>query len=164
MAKSIAAAVHTVDPELPLAGTKTMDQIVSESHAGDRFGTVLYGSFAGVALLLAAVGIYGVIAFLVEQRTHEIGLRIALGAGRAQVLRLVLGEGMMLAGCGLVLGIVGGWLIGRTLQSTLYDVTAFDFGAFSAVAAVLLASALLACFIPAQRAAGVDPMLALRQE
>ena len=164
MAKSIAAAVHTVDPELPLAETKTMDQIVSESHAGDRFGTVLYGSFAAVALLLAAVGIYGVIAFLVEQRTHEIGLRIALGAGRSQVLRLVLGEGMMLAGCGLVLGMVGGWLIGRALQSTLYGVTAFDFGAFTAVAAVLLASALLACFIPAQRAAGVDPMLALRQE
>jgi putative ABC transport system permease protein len=125
---------------------------------------VLYGSFAAVALLLAALGIYGVIAFLVEQRTHEIGLRIALGAGRFEVLRLVLGEGMALAGCGLVLGLVGAWLVGRGMQSMLYGVSAFDFTAFGAVGAVLLASALVACYVPAQRAAAVDPMIALRQE
>jgi putative ABC transport system permease protein len=164
MTKSIAAAVHSVDPEMPLAQTETMERVMNEAHAGDRFGTVLYGSFAAVALLLAALGIYGVIAFLVEQRTHEIGLRIALGAGRVEVLRLVLGEGMALAGGGLVLGLVGAWLVGRAMQSMLYGVTAFDFGAFGAVGAVLLASALVACYVPAQRAAAVDPMIALRQE
>jgi len=164
MAKSIAAAVHTVDPELPLADVKTMDQMVTESRAGDQFGTVLYGSFAAVALLLAVLGIYGVIAFLVEQRTHEIGLRIALGAGRREVLRLVLGEGMALASGGLVLGLVGAWLVGRAMQSMLYGVTAFDYTAVGAVGVVLLASALVACLVPAQRAAGVDPMIALRAE
>jgi putative ABC transport system permease protein len=164
MTKSVAAAVHTVDPDLPLSEPQTMERIVYEARAGDRFGTVLYGSFAAVALLLAALGIYGVIAFLVEQRTHEIGLRIALGAGRFEVLRLVLGEGMALAGCGLVLGLVGAWLVGRGMQSMLYGVSAFDFTAFGAVGAVLLASALVACYVPAQRAAAVDPMIALRQE
>jgi putative ABC transport system permease protein len=164
MTKSIAAMVHSVAPELPLAHTETMEQVVNESRAGDRFGTVLYGSFAAVALLLAALGIYGVIAFLVEQRTPEIGLRIALGAGRLDVLRLVLGEGMALAGCGLVLGLVGAWLVGRAMQSMLYGVTSFDFAAFGAVSAVLLASALVACFVPARHAAAVDPMIALRQE
>jgi putative ABC transport system permease protein len=164
MTKSIAAAVHSLDSELPLAQTETMERVVSETRAGDRFGTVLYGSFAAVALLLAALGIYGVIAFLVEQRTHEIGLRIALGAGRMEVLRLVLGEGMALAGCGLALGLVGAWLVGRAMQSMLYGVTSFDFAAFGAVGAVLLASALVACYVPAQRAAGMDPMSALRQE
>jgi putative ABC transport system permease protein len=164
MTRSIAAAVHSVDPEMPLAQTETMERIASESHAGDRFGTVLYGSFAAVALLLAGLGIYGVIAFLVEQRTHEIGLRIALGAGQMAVLRLVLGEGMALAGGGLVLGLAGAWLVGRAMQSMLYGVTAFDPAAFAAVGAVLLGSALLACYVPARRAAALDPMIALRQE
>ncbi|HTP86934.1 MAG TPA: ABC transporter permease [Bryobacteraceae bacterium] len=164
MKKSLAVVVHSLDPELPMAGVETMDQIVSETRAGDRFGTVLYGSFAAVALLLAALGIYGVIAFLVEQRTHEIGLRIALGAGRREVFRLVVGEGMMLAACGLGLGLVGAYLVGRMMQSMLYGVGAFDFGAVGAVGAVLLGSALLACYVPARRAAGVDPMIALRAE
>jgi putative ABC transport system permease protein len=164
MTRSIAAAVHSIDPQLPLADTETMERIVDESHAGDRFGAVLYGSFAAIALLLAALGIYGVIAFLVEQRTQEIGLRMALGAGRLAVLRLVLTEGMTLAVMGFFLGLVGAWLVGRAMQSMLYGVTALDYGVFSAVGAVLLASALLACYIPAQRAAIVDPMLALRQD
>jgi putative ABC transport system permease protein len=103
-------------------------------------------------------------AFLVEQRTHEIGLRMALGAGRGHVLRLVVGEGMALAVAGLALGLVGAWLIGRTMQSMLYGVTAIDYGAFSVVGVVLLGTALAACWIPAQRAAWVDPMAALRQE
>ncbi|HEX3683620.1 MAG TPA: ABC transporter permease [Bryobacteraceae bacterium] len=162
--KNIAAAVHIMAPTLPLAGTETMDHIVNESRAGDRFDALLYGSFAAVALLLAALGIYGVIAFLVEQRTHEIGLRMALGAGRLAVLQLVVSEGMVLAVAGLGLGLVGAWLVGRAMQSMLYGVTALDYGVFGAVGAVLLGSALLACYIPAQRAATVDPMLALRQD
>jgi putative ABC transport system permease protein len=141
-----------------------MEQVADRSRAGDRFGTVLYGSFAGVALLLAVLGIYGVMAFLVEQRTHEIGLRMALGARQSHVLRLVVGEGMTLATAGLLVGLVGAWLVGRAMQSMLYGVTAIDVGAFSAVAAVLLTSALLACYVPAQRAAWVDPMSALREE
>jgi putative ABC transport system permease protein len=164
MTKSIAAAIHSIDPELPMANPETMEQVLDKSRAGDRFGAVLYGSFAGVALLLAALGIYGVMAFLVEQRTHEIGLRMALGAGRGHVLRLVVGEGMALAAAGLALGLVGAWLVGRAMQSMLYGVTAIDYGAFSVVGAVLLGTALAACWVPARRAAWVDPMAALRQE
>jgi putative ABC transport system permease protein len=163
MTKSIAAAVHSIDPDLPLADTETMDHVVSESRAGDRFSTLLIGSFAAVALLLAALGIYGVMAFLVEQRTHEIGLRMALGAGRAAVLRLIMGEGLTLAASGLLFGMVGAWLVGRAMQGLLYGVAAIDFTAFGAVAAVLLISAMLASWLPAQRAVAVDPIRALRE-
>ena len=163
MTKNIAAAVHIIAPAVPLADTETMDHIVDESRAGDRFDTLLYGSFAAVALLLASLGIYGVIAFLVEQRTHEIGLRMALGAGRIAVLKLVVSEGMVLASTGLVLGLIGAWLVGRAMQSMLFGVTAADYGVFAVVGAVLLLAALLASYVPAHRAATVDPMLALRQ-
>jgi putative ABC transport system permease protein len=162
--KSIAAAVQSVDPDLPLDQVKTMDQLVDESLAGDRFATILFAAFAGVALLLAAIGIYGVMSFAVAQRTHEIGLRMALGAGPAQVLRLVLGEGMMLALIGLVAGLGGTYFVGRVMKSILYQVTVIDPAAVSAVTAVLLLSALLACYIPARRATQVDPMVALREE
>ena len=164
MTKSIAAVVLSIDPDLPLDQVKTMDQIVDESLSGDRFGTVLFGSFAAVALLLAAIGIYGVMSFAVAQRTHEIGLRIALGAGPAQVLRLVLGEGILLALGGLLLGLGGTYFVGRLMKSLLYQVNAMDPTPVSAVTAVLLLSALLACYIPARRATQVDPMVALRDE
>ena len=164
MTKSIAAVVLSIDPDLPLDQVKTMDQIVDESLSGDRFGTVLFGSFAAVALLLAAIGIYGVMSFAVAQRTHEIGLRIALGASPAQVLRLVLREGILLALGGLLLGLGGAYFAGRLMKSLLYQVNAMDPTAVSAVTAVLLLSALLACYIPARRATQVDPMVALRDE
>jgi putative ABC transport system permease protein len=164
MTKSIAAVVLSIDPDLPLDQVKTMDQIVDESLSGDRFGTVLFGSFAAVALLLAAIGIYGVMSFAVAQRTHEIGLRIALGASPAQVLRLVLREGTLLALGGLLLGLGGAYFVGRLMKSLLYQVNAMDPTAVSAVTAVLLLSALLACYIPARRATQVDPMVALRDE
>ncbi len=164
MIKSIAAAVHSVDPDLALAQVKTMDQIVSESLVGDRFISLLYGAFAVVALLLAAIGTYGVMAFMVGQRTHEIGLRIALGASREQVLRLVLKEGVILALIGLGLGLGGACLVGRTMRSMLFGVGTVDFAAFSVVSITLLAVALLACYFPAQRATKVDPMVALRYE
>lgn len=161
---SLAAAIHSVDPDLPLAGVKTLDQLLSESLAFDRFAMVLYGSFAALALLLAAIGIYGVMAFAVAQRTHEFGIRMALGAGGRQILTLVLREGVTLALFGLGLGLGGAYLVGRAMQSTLYGVMALDIVAFSAVAAVLLATAALACYFPARRASRVDPMVALRDE
>jgi putative ABC transport system permease protein len=164
MTKSIAAAIHSVDPELPLANVITMDQLLDRALLGDQFIAILFGAFAAVALSLAAVGIYGVMAFGVAQRTHEIGLRMALGADKKQVLGLVLREGFLLSLAGLALGLLGATLLGRAMQSTLYGVGSVDFGAFTAVAFVLLASALIACFIPARRAAKVDPMLALRYE
>jgi putative ABC transport system permease protein len=164
MTRSITAMVRSVDPDLPVDQVKTMDQLVHESLANDRFSTALFASFAGVALLLAAIGIYGVMSFAVAQRTHEIGLRMALGAGPQQVLGLVLKEGMLLALVGLVVGLGGTYFVGRLMKTVLYQVNAIDPAAISAVTAVLLLSALLACYIPARRATHVDPMVALRDE
>jgi putative ABC transport system permease protein len=164
MTKSIAAAVHSVDAELAVANVRTMDQIVSESLVGDRFTTALYISFATVALVLAAIGIYGVMAFAVAQRTHEIGLRMALGASQDHVLGLILKEGIILAAIGLGLGLVGACFVGRAMRGLLYGVGTIDIAAFSAVAVTLFMAALLACYLPANRAAKVDPMVALRYE
>jgi predicted permease len=162
--KGIAAIVRSMDPDLPMTDVKTMDQVVDEALAGDRFNAVLFGSFAGLALLLAAVGIYGVMSFTVAQRTHEIGLRMALGAGRGQVLQGILKEGMVTASAGVVLGTLGAYGVGRAMQGMWYGVGVLDPVALSAVAVLLLVSAMLACLIPARRAASVDPMVALRQD
>jgi len=162
--KSIAVAVSSVDPDLPLAGVTTMDHIMNETLANDRFGMVLFGSFAALALILAAVGIYGVMSFTVARRTQEFGVRIALGAGQGRILNLVLKEGLILAFAGLMIGLVGAYLIGRMMQSMLFGVTAMDVVAVGAVAIVLMVSALLACWLPARRAMRVDPMVALRYE
>jgi putative ABC transport system permease protein len=164
MTKMIATAVHSVDSDLALANTKSMDQIAAESLVGDRFVSALYGAFASVALLLAGIGIYGVMAFTVAQRTHEIGVRIALGADQKDVLQIILKEGLQLAAIGLAIGLVGACIVGRTMRSTLYGVGSVDVSAFAAVAMVLLATAMAACYIPARRAAQVDPMVALRYE
>ena len=164
MTKSIGAAIRSLDPDLPMAGTNTMEQVLADSHAGDRFSTVLIASFAAVGLLLAVFGIYGVMAFVVAQRTHEIGLRIALGASRFDVLRMVLGEGVRLSAAGLALGLAGAWLVGRGMQSMFFGVQALDLTAFSAVAVLLTVAALLACCVPARRAAWVDPVIALRED
>ena len=164
LTRSITEIVQSMDPNLPLSEVKTMDQIKDESLAGDRFTAALFGGFAAVALILAALGIYGVMSFAVAQRTHEIGLRMALGAGRFNVLSLILKEGMLLAGVGLLLGLAGAYGVGKAMHSIFYNVGTIDFAAFSAVAAALLLAALLACFIPAHRATLVDPMQALREE
>ena len=162
--KSIAAAVNSVDPDLPLAGVKTIDEIVNEALAIDRFGVVLFSSFGALGLLLAAVGIYSVMAFSVGQRTHEFGIRMALGAQRSRVVSQVLKEGTVLAMVGALIGLGGAYLAGRAMQSTLFGVGAMDVSAFGAVAAVLLIAAWLACLVPAWRASRVEPMVALRYE
>ena len=162
--KSIGAAVSSVDPDLPLAGLRTVDEIVSESLAIDRFSVVLFASFGVLGLMLAAVGIYGVMAFGVAQRTHEFGIRMALGAQRSRVISQVLREGTILAIGGSVIGLGGAYLVGRAMQSTLFGVQAFDVRAFSAVAFLLLVAALVACLYPAWRASRVEPLEALRYE
>ena len=164
MTKTIAAAVHSVDPNVALNEVRTLDQIRDEDLSGERFSLVLYASFAVIALVLAAIGIYGVMAFAVGQREHEIGVRMALGAGRDRVVRMVLQEGLMLAGIGLALGLVGAYFVGRAMRSTLYDVGSIDLGAFCAVGIILLVSALVACYFPARKAAAVEPIRALRTE
>ena len=164
MMRSIAAAVHAVDPQIALADPHTMDEIKTLNLAGDRFTMTLYAAFAAVALILAAVGIYGVMAFTVAQREHEIGLRMALGASRGNVISLVLKEALVLALVGLGLGLVGAYFVGRAMQSTLYGVGSLDLTAIGGVALVLLSASLIASWIPARRAAGVEPMQALRRE
>jgi putative ABC transport system permease protein len=162
--QSLRAAIRSIDPDLPMADVKTMDQVVKESLAGDTFGTTLLGTFASLALLLAALGIYGVMSFVVAQRTHEIGLRLALGAGRGRVLWQVLKEGIVTALAGIVVGSAGAYFVGRAMQGIVYGVGVIDPVAFGTVTATLLGSALLACLVPARRAVSVDPMIALRQE
>jgi putative ABC transport system permease protein len=164
MTKTVAAAVHAVDPTLALDGVKTLNQIRDEDLSGNRFVLLLYIAFAVIALTLAAVGIYGVMAFSVGERSHEIGVRMALGATRERVVRMILREGLLLAGVGLVLGLVGAYFVGKAMHSTLFGVGTIDVGAFSAVGAILLVSALVACYFPARRAAAVEPMKALRIE
>jgi putative ABC transport system permease protein len=163
MMRAIAGAVHSSDHNLPLAYVKTMDQLVHDQFVEDRFGMALYASLAGIALLLAALGIYGVMSFAVEQSTSEIGLRIALGATTEDVMRRVLKQGLEMAGAGLGLGLIGAYAASRAMQSSLYGTGVMDWCAFSAVAALLLVAALLACYVPARRASSVDPMVALRQ-
>jgi putative ABC transport system permease protein len=164
MTNSIAAVLRSMDPDMAMDQVRTMDQVVDESLGGDRFVTYLFAGFAGVALVLAAIGIYGVMSFAVAQRTQEIGVRMALGAGSRDVLGMVLREGMMLAGLGLVIGLSGTYFVGRTMKSVLYEVGAIDPLAVGLVALVLMVAALLACYLPARRATQVDAMVALRYE
>ncbi len=161
---SIAAAIRSVNPDYPMTRVRTMDQVVSESLVTDRFTVLVFGSFAALALLLAAIGIYGVMTFSVAQRNHEMGIRIALGAGSTHVLKLVVGEGMWAALIGMAIGLPGVYLVGKTLKGLLYNVGAMDVRALIGVALVLLASALVACYLPARRATRIDPLAALRQE
>jgi putative ABC transport system permease protein len=164
MLKSVAAAVHGVDSTVALARPKTMDEVIDESMAGERFTLILFTTFASVALFLAALGIYGVMSFSVAQRGHEIALRMALGASRNRVIGLIIRDGIVLSAVGLGLGLIGAYFVGRAMQSMLFGVRALDFSAFLSVAFVLFAAAILACFMPARRAASVEPMRVLRTE
>jgi len=164
MSKTIASAVHSVDSEIALARLRTLDQVRQESLGEDRYTMVLFACFALVALLLAAVGIYGLMAFAVSQRTSELGLRLALGASRRNVIELILKEAFLLAVIGLAIGLVGSLFVGRAMRTTLYGVAAMDFAVIFAVGVLLLGTALLASYLPARRAAMIDPMHALRTE
>jgi putative ABC transport system permease protein len=164
LTKSMATAVQSLDPNLPLAHPISMDSLLVELRAGERFEAILFGGFAVIALVLAALGIYGVMSFAVAQRTHEIGLRMALGAGQDSVMVLVIREGILLVLVGLALGFCGAILVGRSMRGMWYEVGTVDPSAFSAVAAMLVASALLACYLPARRATQIDPIEALREE
>jgi putative ABC transport system permease protein len=140
-----------------------MEQIVGRRLAPDRFNIMLYGGLAALALLLATIGIYGVMAFTVMQRTAEIGLRMALGAGHNQVRLQILREGATLATVGLILGLMGAYVLGRTMQSMLFGTGALNLPVILATGLVLLGTALAACYVPARRASAVDPLIALRQ-
>jgi putative ABC transport system permease protein len=164
LGESIRKQVYALDPEVPWYRVLPMRQLLAGSVALRRFQSILLSAFAGTGLLLACVGLYGVMAFSVAVRTREIGIRMALGAERRRVLRLLLGHGIGLVALGSSIGLIGALGLARLLESLLFRIHATDPPTYGAAALLLLATALLACYLPARRAAKVDPMLALRQE
>ncbi len=164
LVQAIRNEIRAVDRTTPVANIRTMDQVMRTSIARQNFSMVLFASFAVLALVLAAVGIYGVMAYSVTQRKHELGIRIALGAKRADMLGLVVGQGMVLAGAGIVVGLVAAFFATRLLASLLFGVTATHPPTFAGVALLIAIVALVASYIPARRATAVDPIIALRYE
>jgi putative ABC transport system permease protein len=164
LAQAAVEEVHKRDPDLPVTHLTTFDGLLSESVSARRFSAVLLAIFAGLALVLAAIGIYGVMSYVVSLRTNEIGVRMALGAQPRDIWSLVIGRGARLAAAGIALGLAGSLALSRLLSSLLYGVRATDPATFAGVALLLAAVALLACYLPARRAARVDPILALRYE
>jgi putative ABC transport system permease protein len=164
LTSAIRTAVQAVDPTQAVSQIRTMSDMVSESLAPRRFVVTVLGVFAGMALLMAVLGLYGIISYAVTQRTQEIGIRLALGAQRGEILGMVIGQGMWLAGTGVGIGLVSSVVISRLLRNQLFQVGPFDPLTFAATALILLGAALAACYIPARRATRVDPIHALRHE
>jgi putative ABC transport system permease protein len=164
MTTAVRNAVAGIDPEQPVFDISTMDERLAASVAPRRFNLVLLASFALLAMLLASVGIYGVVSYSVSQRTHEVGVRMALGAQRRDVLKVIVAQGMVLLLIGIGVGLIGAFLLTRFLAALLYGVRPTDSATFAAVSLLLAVVAIVACYIPARRAAGVDPMVALRYE
>ena len=161
VAGAVRDEIRQMDASLPVANVRSMNDVVAAALATPRLTGFLLGAFAAIALALAAVGIYGVLAYLVSQRTQEIGIRLAIGADRSQVLGMVLRQGLSLAAVGIVVGLIGAFALTRLMQSLLYEVRPNDPITFVAVAAALLLVALVASFLPARRATRVSPMIAL---
>jgi putative ABC transport system permease protein len=157
-------AVHAIDRNLPLAAVNTMDKLVESSVGQRKLSMILLGVFSGIAMLLASIGIYGVMSYSVTQRSRELGIRMALGAARGRVLALVVTQGMALAGAGIAIGLAAAFGLTRLLTSQLFGVGATDPATFTLVSALLVAIALLATLLPAMRATRVDPVVALRDE
>lgn len=153
-----------LDPNVPLRNVRPMEELISRAVAPQRFNLFLMGMFAALGLLLAALGIYGVQAYSVSQRTNEIGLRMALGAQSRDVLKLIMKQGMRLAVVGMVIGLIASFALTRVIKSLLFNVSATDVLTFIVVSLVFTSVALLACWIPARRATKVDPLVALRYE
>jgi putative ABC transport system permease protein len=164
LAAAVAREIHAVDPGLPITQVSTMDEILDREVFGRQVQTTLLASFAGVALVLAALGIYGVLAYAVARRTQEIGIRMALGARPADVLLAIAAQGMGWSAMGILIGAAGGLALTRMLSKMLFEVSATDPATFAAAAALLLAVAWRASYIPARRAMKLDPIVALREE
>jgi len=164
LSAAVRSEMRQLDAAVPVQGLRSMEQLVSRSVAPQRFNMSLLGLFAALGLVLAAVGIYGVIAYTVSQRTHELGLRMALGAREGDVMKLVVRRGMALAGAGVAIGLIASYAMTRLMKTLLFGVSATDPLTFTVIALSLGLIALLACWIPARRAAKVDPMIALRCE
>jgi putative ABC transport system permease protein len=158
------AAIEEIDADLPVFDVKTMTQAVTESIAQPRFYAILLGTFAAIALLIAALGIYGVISYAVSQRTRELGIRIALGAQRERVVRLVIGQGLSLTLAGIVVGVIGAYSLTRLIATLLFGVAPVDPVTFAGVSLLFVLVACLASYLPARRAAAVDPIIAMRAE
>ena len=164
MTSAVLQQISQVDPDQPVFQVKTMDQYLAESMAQRRLSTILLGAFAALALVLAAIGVYGVLSYLVSQRTHEIGIRMALGASQRDIVKLVVGRGMWLSFLGIAFGIAAALLLTRIMTSLLYGISASDPLTYIGISLLLAIVALLACLIPARRAIKVDPIIALRYE
>jgi putative ABC transport system permease protein len=164
MTAAVRGEVQAIDPNQPVYAVRTMEEVIDLSVSNRKLNMVLLSIFAGLATLLSVVGIYSVMSYLVTQHTREIGIRVALGAQRANILRLVLGQGLSLTLAGVAVGALAAFGLSRLMSSLLYEVEGTDLTTYVSVSLLLTAVALLACYIPARRATKVDPLVALRYE
>ena len=161
---AVRSKLRDIDAELPISNIKTMDEWISVSASQPRLNAILLSVFAGVALLIAAIGVYGVLSYSVSQRTREIGLRMALGSPQSGVLALIVREGMVLAGVGISAGVLCALAVAKLVAGLLYEIPPRDPATYASVAATLAVIAAAACYVPARRASMVDPMVALRDD